>query len=87
MSKQESYHPDENQITKAKSTVRKKKPWELWARRRVRSPWSKKEPQWHRQGRYGTKEIAEKVIEKRKTDVGGLLADIYEYEVRNSDEK
>lgn len=82
MSKQESYHPDENQITKAKSSVRKKKSWELWAKRHKKSPWSQKEPQWCRLGRYTTKEIAEKVIQKRKTDVGGLLAEIYEYEVR-----
>jgi len=85
MSKQESYHPDENQISKAKSTVKRDKPWELWGKARRKWQWSNNEPQWHRMGRYETKEIAEKVIELRERSFGGMMFGAYEYEVRHRD--
>lgn len=87
MSKQDSLHPDENQITKAKSKVKKKKgPWVLASRYYMN--WGKP-PRWTRwsiDGRYKTEKSAELVRDKKLRDYGGTLANFYQFDIYKKDE-
>ena len=92
MSKQESYHPDGNEITGTKSPAKREKgEWELWERpkrkfdhrkiynyRTKSYRWGKRRP-WRCVGSWQTKELAEVNHQKHIRDCGGIFACRYNF--------
>lgn len=81
MSRQESDHPDiPDRNIKAKPGKKKPKGKVVLLYRRTNS-WFHGNPVWAVKGRYKTEEQAQQVIDKLQRDVGGLLAEHYEYKI------
>lgn len=81
MSKQDSQHIVDKQVTKAKSNFKKpKRQWELWQRiqRKYRKIWRKKHYNyWNLHGRYRDKESLQQALDK----VSREFWNMYQYKI------